>query len=226
MKVVFDIDNTLIDYYGAEREGARKFGKMFAAQIPGYNRDRFCERWAELTQREFERFLAREISYEDQRLNRIRLIFDNPHMTDEEAWEYFSHYYNFYEQSWELYDDVLECLGQLKARGIEMAVITDGAQIHQEKKLVNMGIREYFQFVLTAEGEGMVKPEAEFFLRAVNRFGSEPGDVIYVGDNLTKDARGASGAGLIGVWLNRNGEEGDWERTIDSLEGMSSFFSS
>lgn len=147
-------------------------------------------------------------------------------MSEKKAFDYFCLYLQFYEESWTIYSDVLGALEFLRRHGIEMGVLSDGAQDQQELKLSKTGISHYFKFLITADSKGMSKPDPHFFQRGAALFHTEPGKVIYVGDNLMKDAVGSEKAGLLGVWLNRTGSSGSFKRCISSLREIetSGFF--
>lgn len=50
---------------------------------------------------------------------------------------------------------------------------------------------------------GVHKPKPAIFRYACQLLDAEPGDCLFVGDQLDTDARAATAAGLHGVWLNR-----------------------
>ena len=37
--------------------------------------------------------------------------------------------------------------------------------------------------------------------------GTTPAETLYIGDNRLLDAEGSTAAGLLGIWLNRGGEQ-------------------
>ncbi|HEX6077586.1 MAG TPA: HAD family hydrolase [Micromonosporaceae bacterium] len=55
------------------------------------------------------------------------------------------------------------------------------------------------------EHSGLRKPNPAIFLAGCETLGIPAADTAYIGDHLDHDARGARGAGLFGVWLNRSG---------------------
>jgi len=83
------------------------------------------------------------------------------------------------------------------------------------------GIIKYFNFIITAESEKLKKPDKEFFFRGVQKLKSKSETVFYIGDNLEKDAEGATNAGLCGVWLNRKDKIGSFDFTVKSLSEIS-----
>ena len=170
--------------------------------------------------------MAQKITFKEQRIRRIREIFQNQNLTENESFEYFNKYLGFYEDSWTIYPDVIEVLDFLKQQKIDVGILSDGAQKQQEFKLEKTGIMGYFNFVLTAESEGMSKPNPLFFLKGASMFGVETSEVIYIGDNLKKDAIGATEAGLLGIWLNRKQSDLFFDRSITDLrefKGMGLF---
>ena len=67
----------------------------------------------------------------------------------------------------------------------------------------------YFR-VTTTTDIGFGKPGPEIFMHALDALGVPADAAVYVGDSLTWDVRGVRGAGnagVVSVWLNRNGSE-------------------
>ena len=201
--IFLDIDNTLIDHSTAERIGAQCFGAEFASEIPEYAGSCFVKRWHDAAERHIADFLSGAIPFQEQRRRRLRDVFRDPYMSDHRADQLFNMYLEFYQDSWCLFPDVLPFLESHKSIGF--AVISDGAQEQQVKKLESQGIDTYMRFVITAESTGLCKPDPRMFHKACRLGKVAPASVCYIGDNLTKDAMGASDAGLRGIWLNRSG---------------------
>lgn len=199
--LLFDIDDTLINHTDAEKEAARLFGIEFHTMIPDYSDDTFVQLWQTTTQTHINSFLNGDITFQEQRRRRIREIFHNTVMNNDKLDHIFSIYRILYEKSWKLFDDVVPFFTLY--RDFEFAILSDGSQEQQEMKLRHTHIHQFFKFIITAESEGLSKPDVRFFLRACERSGKPPSDIYYIGDNLIKDALGASNAGLHGVWLNR-----------------------
>ena len=87
---------------------------------------------------------------------------------------------------------------------LRLGIITDGSSIQQRKKLEQTGILDYFTIILTAEDAKAAKPSAHIFAQACQSAG-EPVEACWnVGDNIAKDAIGASAVGMNGIWLNRS----------------------
>jgi putative hydrolase of the HAD superfamily len=96
-----------------------------------------------------------------------------------------------------------EALDALRARGIPLAILTNGWSPLQEKKIAQ-ALGDVPEPILVSEVLGVSKPDAAAFAKLVDVLEVPPHAIAYVGDNPKTDVAGAQGAGLIGVWF-------DWE---------------
>jgi putative hydrolase of the HAD superfamily len=148
MGIIFDIDDTLIDHSGAEERAGIEFGQMFSERIPHYSTESFHGLWKSTSKKHFLDFLEGKITFDQQRLYRIKDIFQSSMMTDQEAKGLFNRYLEIYEESWTLFSDVNPFLEACRLAKIPLGVISDGSQAQQEKKLESTGIKEYFILLL------------------------------------------------------------------------------
>ncbi|OKK20440.1 hydrolase [Streptomyces sp. CB00455] len=206
--VLWDIDDTLFDYTGADAAG-------LARQLEA---DRIAERygtaaqalalWRRITERHWARYAAGEGTFQGQRQERVREFLGAPAMTDAEADAWFDRYVAHYKTAWTVFPDVVPALDALAA-DYRHGVLTNSSAANQEPKLRDLGLRERFEVLVCAVELGISKPEAGAFLAACQAMGLEPGEVAYVGDQPEIDARGARDAGLLAVWLDRDGGRGE-----------------
>ena len=87
----------------------------------------------------------------------------------------------------------------------QIAVLSNGNQEQQEKKVSQTGLARYIDVVQTSDQLGVAKPDPRIFELACLRLGVPAHAAVYVGDQLEVDALAATAAGLRGIWLNRNG---------------------
>jgi HAD superfamily hydrolase (TIGR01662 family) len=119
-----------------------------------------------------------------------------------------------------LFSDTRRCLDALRRHGHRLAVVSNAERPEAEIRatLDEAGIGAYFSAVLSSYSEGVKKPAREMFVRAAARLGVRPEEACHVGDLPNTDARGARAAGLLGVWLHREGTGlGDDPPEITSL---------
>ncbi|MFJ8114057.1 HAD family hydrolase [Streptomyces sp. NPDC096132] len=202
--VVWDVDDTLFDYTTADREGMR--GHLVAeGLLEGYGTaEQGLDRWREVTDQQWARFSAGEVTFEGQRRDRVRVFLGRPELTDEEADDWFGRYLGHYEAAWALFPDVLPTLDALAASH-RHAVLSNSSLRVQDHKLRVLGVHNRFETILCAAELGVSKPEAAAFLAACDALGLPAHEVAYVGDHPEIDGRGAAEAGLLSVWIDRYG---------------------
>ncbi|MGW2963587.1 HAD family hydrolase [Streptomyces sp. NPDC001220] len=201
--VVWDVDDTLFDYTSADREGMRAHLAAEGLLTGRESAEAALVRWREITDEQWARFAAGEISFEGQRLDRVRVFLDRE-LTDDEAGAWFRRYRTHYEAAWTLFPDVLPALDALAASH-RHAVLSNSSFHVQDHKLRTLGVHDRFEAILCAAELGVSKPEAGAFLAACAALELAPHQVAYVGDHPEIDGRGAADAGLLSVWLDRHG---------------------
>ena len=72
--------------------------------------------------------------------------------------------------------------------------------MRQRRKIAALGLADAFDAILVSEEEGVRKPEAELFRRALARRGVAAHEALFVGDHPVADVVGAYRAGLKVAW--------------------------
>ena len=221
MVVLFDIDETLLDHRTTERAAAEALHRIAGVERPV---GEFVAAWSEALERNFGRYVAGELSYQDQRRARVRDVVD-PELDDEAADRLLVHYLDAYLAGSALFSDALPCLDRLTRGGHRLGIISNGQSDHQRTKLARCGIAERFEHILISEECGYHKPAPEIFAQACSLMGAPAGHVFYIGDRYDVDAEGARRAGLRGVWLDRNARAGAEHEppiiaNLDELDAM------
>jgi putative hydrolase of the HAD superfamily len=200
--VFFDIDGTLMDHAAA----ARAAGEELHRRVPeaaAETVDDFRAAWHTAQQRHFARYLAGALTFREQRRERVREVLGRP-VDDAEADAVFAIFLRAYEANWRLFPDALPCIDVLG--GAALGVISNGDAEQQRRKLQTLGLTERLRHVVISSEVGAAKPAPAIFHAACARAGTLPAQTLYVGDQLRGDVVAASGAGMVGVWLNRTGE--------------------
>ena len=217
--VFFDIDGTLMDDDGAVRAAC-----LALRAAPGRLReqppDDFAAAWLEIAERHFRRYLAGQVSFQEQRRARLREVFGEP-LPDEEADALFAYYLQCQEANWRLFPDVLPCLVRLGGRPV--GIISNGDGEQQRRKLERTGIVDRFSPVVISGDVGAAKPAAAIFHHACRLAGVSPKECTYVGDRPDADARGSLSAGMRPVLIDRAGALGEHAgiRVARSLDEVS-----
>jgi 2-haloacid dehalogenase len=83
--------------------------------------------------------------------------------------------------------------------------LSNGETSKTDKLLSNGGLRQYFDYILSAEDVKKYKPSREPYIMASKRLGIPISDICLVSSNLW-DIAGGQAAGMQTCWINR-GEE-------------------
>ena len=102
------------------------------------------------------------------------------------------------------YPEVDAVLRELQSR-YRLAVVTNGTPDLQREKLEAVGLVPYFTSVTVSGALGSGKPDPRIFAHTLARLGVPPTQAVMVGNDLTRDIRGARQAGIAGIWVNRTG---------------------
>ena len=165
-------------------------------------------RWLDAEDLHFARYLAHELTFEDQRRNRVRDFLAEP-LDDAEADAWFAGYLTHFEAAWRLFDDVLPALDLLA--GLPIAVFSNVSGEYTRRKINAVGLSDRFAVTWGLDDAGSAKPDARNFLSVCAAMQVNPTRVVHVGDRYETDALGACDAGLVSVWIDRT----------DAMSGLS-----
>jgi len=106
-----------------------------------------------------------------------------------------------------LFPEARDFLGTLRARGVPLALVTNGDAREQRDKIERHELAPFFDAILIEGEMGVGKPEAVVFRRALAALGVAAGpDVWMVGDHLEWDIAGSQRVGLRAAWIDRPGD--------------------
>jgi putative hydrolase of the HAD superfamily len=103
----------------------------------------------------------------------------------------------------QLFPEALACLQQWRARGIPLALVTNGDAREQRWKIDTYQLAPFFG-AMVIEGEfGAGKPDEIVYRHALQALGVRPEEAWMVGDHLEFDVDAPQRLGLRGVWVDR-----------------------
>jgi 2-haloacid dehalogenase len=100
------------------------------------------------------------------------------------------------------YPDVPATLRQLRARGMRLAILSNGTPAMLAAVVRNSGLDEFFDAVLSVEEVGVFKPHPAVYRLAPERLRLAPEAICFLSANAW-DAWGAKASGLRVIWCNR-----------------------
>ena len=102
----------------------------------------------------------------------------------------------------------LETVGELRRRGVRLALVTNGSAADQRAKIDRHAVDTRFDAVLVEGEVGFGKPDPRIFRLALERLGVSAAEAWMVGDDLPWDIAGAQAVGIHAVWARDHAATG------------------
>lgn len=211
--MLLDLDDTLVDHQGAADAAVVAWAAEHGIHDPGVRR-----RWAAVSAVHYGRYQRRELSFADQRRARVRELL-SLEVDDTDADDLFTGYLRRYEAGWRLFDDARPALRRARSAGLVVAVLTNGDEEQQRRKLHLVGLEDEVDVLVASSSLPAGKPDVRAFRGALARIGAHAEEALMIGDSLEEDVRGALRAGLDAVLVDRSGDGRSRDvRTVASLD--------
>ena len=101
------------------------------------------------------------------------------------------------------FNEVKETLERLRVQGLRLGILSNFPP-HLEDVLKRHGLHDYFDFFVVSSLVGLEKPDAAIFELAIEKAGCPRDEILYVGDDLYDDIRGAQSVGLTAILTDRH----------------------
>jgi HAD superfamily hydrolase (TIGR01549 family) len=106
-------------------------------------------------------------------------------------------------REFDLYDDVLLTLNELRKAGLKTGIISNMPSDRLANEIDRLGLRDLIDVSTTSGEAGVTKPHPAIFRAALAKAGVEPGEALHVGDDYEGDVVGAQNAQMHALWLVR-----------------------
>ncbi len=94
------------------------------------------------------------------------------------------------------YPHVQNTLIKLKELGIKLGIVTDAPRKQAWLRLAELNLTDFFDIVVTLEDTGRLKPSKMPFKQAIKHLSLKPEKILFVGDNPIRDIAGAKKVGM------------------------------
>lgn len=215
--VFFDLDGTLLDESGLPR-AVRGACELTAAATGVHVDDLLASNtrvWAELWPEVYEEWMVGTVDTGALGADAWRRTLAGCGVHDEAVVRRaVTAHEQLERRAHRMFPDALSVLDGLRARGLRVGLVTNGAAAVQRAKLQALDLEPRFDPLIISSEVGVMKPAAGIFEHAVVRAGTAPDRAAMVGDHLWHDIEGAQAAGLRGIWIDRRGAApaDDWPR--------------
>jgi len=195
--VIFDIDNTLMDFMRMKRAAVDAAVDAMIDSGLAIKKQEMVDKifkvyWAEgiEDQNIFDKVLTKEFGQIDYKILAAGILgykrAKEGHMT--------------------LYPHVRLTLTDLLKRGVRMGVVSDAPRLSVWMRIVGLGLHHYFEHVVTFDDTGEKKPSPKPFKMILGKLGVEPGESLMVGDWAERDIKGAKAFGMQTAWAKYGNE--------------------
>jgi len=196
--IIFDADETLLDFSKAEEYAFRNTMKYFNKE---YDTEYHFNTYKEINKNIWSEFEKELITAEELKEERFRRLFNKLNMNLNPK-EVNIKYIDNLCQGCFILDGALDLLKDLKGK-FKLILITNGLTIVQDARIRKSKIGEFFDAVVISEEVGVAKPNSgifEFALKKVGHCNKET--ALMVGDSLSSDIKGGVNFGIDTCWFN------------------------
>jgi putative hydrolase of the HAD superfamily len=110
------------------------------------------------------------------------------------------------DENMQLFPGAHDAIDALKARGVKLALVTNGAGPVQRAKIVRFALEHRFDHIQIEGEHGFGKPEERAYLHAMEALGVTARDTWMVGDNLEWEVVTPQRLGIYAIWIDAHGD--------------------
>ena len=185
--VVFDLDNTLLDFMKMKEFAVKAAIKGMIEAGLKVNEDKsyieinsIYEEFGWENQKVFDVFLEKTIGHVDNKFLAAGIVA----------------YRRAREANLMAYPNVNKTLLTLSKSGIKLGVVSDAPSREAWMRIYYLNLHHYFDVVITYDDSGERKPSPKPFQLALNGMGLRPEETIMIGDWPERDVVGAQQIGM------------------------------
>ena len=220
--IFFDLDDTLYEYHGETVRYVEK--TAFSLLTPFIPLPKVLDTYELVKRQEDEEYLEHKMSMEDfydvtcrfSRLLRL-LGLDDRYLSEKMTQAYWEKWVGVIKP----FLDTEFVLKELKKK-YELGILTNGLMEQQRKRVLSIGLGEYFDYFFTSDSMNADKPSKEYFDFVLKAIKYKNHECALVGNDSLKDVESANNAGMVSIWYNRKGlqQKANAHYTITELKEL------
>ncbi|MGE8203602.1 YjjG family noncanonical pyrimidine nucleotidase [Heyndrickxia sp. NPDC080065] len=196
--LLFDIDNTLLDFNAAEDLALQL---LFDEQeIPLTSEIK--AQYNKINQGLWKAFEEGKISRDEVVNTRFSILFKEYYGQEVDGVLLEEKYRSYLQEGHQLIDGAFDLIAALQNK-YDLYIVTNGESETQYKRLRDSGLYPLFKDIFVSEDTGFQKPMKEYFdyvFARIPHFSAEK--TLIIGDSLSADIKGGYLAGIDTCWIN------------------------
>ena len=195
--LLFDVDDTLLDFGAAEKEALRLLFKEQKIPLT----PEIEAHYKRINQNLWKSFEKGKI-YRDEVVNTRFSILFKAYNREVDGALLEKSYRSYLEEGKQLVHGALELISDLQDQ-FDLYIVTNGVSKTQYKRLGASGLYPLFKDIFVSEDTGSQKPMKEYFDYVFARIAKfDVNQALIIGDSLSADIKGGQLAGLDTCWFN------------------------
>lgn len=213
--VLFDLDDTLYDYYFSSNKGLDAVYKVLKRKMKISKKDFL---------RTFEQS-KKEVRYElnnspdsHDRMIYFQKMGEKLRLNLDLTLRFFEVYHKTFLKNIKPRKNVQNVFRKIKSQNLKIIIVTNEVVEIQLNKIKKLGLMKYVDYFVTSENVGVDKPNKKIFLYALKKINAKPSQAIMVGDSETNDIKGAGNCKITTVLLNNKNIKSKSDYVITDLK--------
>lgn len=195
--VLFDVDDTILDFHKAEATAIRKT----FAELGIEPTDELVSLYSRINLSQWKLLEKGEITREKLLTRRFDIFYAELGLS--QSSEKTQEKYEKYLSRGAYYIDGAEALLEYLYGKYELYIVSNGTAYVQKNRIEISGMAKYFKDIFISEYIGYDKPSKEYFDACFAKIPNlEKDKSIIIGDSLTSDILGGKNAGVKTCWYN------------------------
>jgi putative hydrolase of the HAD superfamily len=199
--ILFDLDGTLADTAGAERDAWDEIADVIEHHVPSIDRHELYARYTAVFEPHWTAFLGGEIDFGEYRRRRLGHAIAPWAELDDALFEAYRREKRRGVERLRPFAAAVPTLRHARALGLRVGLLTNGPSELQRHKLAVTRLEAELDAIAISEEIGVAKPDRRAFEAAARLLGCEVDELAMVGDSPAYDVEGALAAGLAAAVL-------------------------
>lgn len=209
--ILFDLDDTILTMGGQRLEILRSVAREFEAELHPFDPDEIGAR-LDAAMEEFwsdpERHKVARFGVPEARRNVLVETFladGAPQLTADLAERMAARFTAWRDELTAFYPGAREAIEALKAKGVLLALVTNGGTATQRAKIERFALAPLFDHIQIEGEHDFGKPDERAYRHAMSMLGVEAHETWMVGDHLEWEVAAPQRLGIFAIWHDGHG---------------------